>query len=134
MKITSLRIVAVALALTAAAVAQAEPLPTSTDEARAHAAPARAADHAALARQYQQDAERYRLEARYHRRMAADTILVPSDLQDAAASAEAEKMQAHCEAIVRNAERAAADAEWSARYHGELARAAEAAPIRADHP
>ena len=121
---------AVALALVAHAASQdltKDPIPTSTDEARKLAGklPQTAEDHAAMAKSYEQKAADSRKEAALHREMAAAYSKSHPDIKGGVRNAEAVKMEKHCMAIVKDAEKLAADMEWSARYHHERAKELE---------
>jgi hypothetical protein len=116
----------VVLALAADAAAK-DPIPTTSDEARKLAAmlPQTAEDHAAMARSYEQKAADWRKEAALHREMAAAYAKSHPDFKGGIRNSEAVKMEKHCMAIVKDAEKLASDAEWSARYHNERAKESE---------
>lgn len=116
-----------ALALLAGSAANAQATKqqaaTSSDEARALAKlPRTVEDHTAMAKEYQEKAEQYRKEAQYHREMAAAYKASHPDMKGGVRNADAVKMEKHCMTIVKDAEKLAADAEWSAKYHAERAK------------
>jgi hypothetical protein len=103
--------------------AAAQTTPRSTDEARMAASlPGSADDHLAMAQSYEQKAQEWRKEAAFHRDMAAAYKTSHPDSKGGVPNAEAVKMEKHCMAIVHDAEKLAAEAEWSARYHRERAK------------
>jgi hypothetical protein len=119
---------AVALALAAyAAPNPTTPTPTTTDEARRLYAmlPHTVEDHAAMARSYEEKVAAWRKEAELHREMAAAYSKSHPDFKGGVRNTEAVKMEKHCMAIVKDAEKLAADGEWSARYHRERAKELE---------
>ncbi len=121
---------AAALAVTLALAADAapkDPIPTSTDEARKLAGmlPQTAEDHAAMARSYEQKAADWRKEAALHREMASAYSKSHPDVKGGVRNPEAVKMEKHCMTIVKDAEKLADDADWSARYHHERAKELE---------
>jgi len=115
-----LAVLAVApLSLAAAQSTQA----TTTDQARrAVTLPGSAVDHLAMAQSYEQKAAGWNEEAALHRDMAAAYKASHPDPKGGARNADAVKMEKHCMDIVRDAEKLAGDASWSARYHRERAR------------
>ena len=120
------RSIAMALAVTLALAADAapkDPIPTTSDEARKLAGilPQTAEEHAAMAKSYEEKAAEWRKEAALHREMAAAYSKSHPDLKAGARNPEAAKMEKHCMTIVKDAEKLAADADWSARYHRERA-------------
>jgi hypothetical protein len=117
---------AVVLAL-AADAAPKDPIPTSTDEARklARMLPQTAEDHTAMATSYEQKAADWRKEAAMHREMAAAYGKSHPDIKGGVRNPEAVKMEKHCMTIVKDAEKLAADADWSARFHHERAKELE---------
>jgi hypothetical protein len=75
--------------------------------------PRTAEEHAAMAKSYEEKAALWRGEAAHHREMAeAYKKYSKSRINPAVA-----KMEKHCMTIVKDAEKLAADAEESARYH-----------------
>ena len=117
--------IAAALALTAAAVDPKDSIPTTTDEARKLALPKTAEDHAAMAKSYEEKAGAWRQEAAYHREMAVAYKNFHPTIKGEMSKPDVVKMEKHCMAIVKDAEKLAADAEWSAKYHHERAKEME---------
>lgn len=116
-------LLALALAIPiSSAVAQTSPPPA----AGARMLPVTAEDHTAMARSYEQKTADWRKEAAFHREMAAAYKASHPDPKGGARNAEAVKMEKHCMAIVKDAEKLASDAEWSARYHHERAKELQA--------
>jgi hypothetical protein len=111
-------VLTVASALAAGAANEVR-TPTTTDEARklTFKLPQTAEAHAALARSYEEKAAAWRTEAELHREMAAAYKASHPDLKAGIRNPEAVRMEKHCMAIVEDAEKLAADAKWSARYH-----------------
>src|SRR3990172_8969939 len=114
------------LALAADAAPKA-PIPTTSDEARKLAAmlPQTAEDHAAMATSYEEKAAAWRKEAALHSEMATAYSKSHPDFKGGVRNPEAVKMEKHCKTIVKDAEKLAGDAEWSARYHRERAKELE---------
>ena len=79
--------------------------------------PQTAEDHFAMAKSYEEKATAWRNEAAHHREMAAAYKKANPDLKGGVRHSEAVKMEKHCMAIVKDAEKLAADAEESAKYH-----------------
>ena len=116
MRIQSL-VLAVAISMPLSS-ALAQTTPKSTDEARAAVKlPGTAEEHAAMANEYAQKAGEWRKEAELHRDMAAAYAASHPDQKGGVRNAEAVKMEKHCMAIVKDAEKLATDAEWSEKYH-----------------
>lgn len=120
-RIAAAFVAAAALGVFADASAQT---PTTSDQARALAGklPETPAEHSAMAAEYERKATEWRKEAEFHRQMAAAYNASHPDSKGGLRHAEAAKMEKHCMAIVKDAEKLASDAEWSARYHHERAR------------
>ena len=116
-------LLALALAVpTSSAFAQSSPSPA----AAAGMLPTTAEGHAAMASSYEQKAAEWRKEAAFHREMAAAYKASHPDPKGGARNAEAVKMEKHCMAIVKDAEKLATDATWSAKYHHERAKELQA--------
>jgi hypothetical protein len=79
--------------------------------------PQTAEDHLAMAKSYAEKATTWRNEAALHREMAAAYKKANPDLKGGIRHSEAVKMEKHCMAIVKDAEKLAADAEESAKFH-----------------
>lgn len=80
--------------------------------------PKTADEHAALAKRYEEKAAEYRKEAAYHRDMAAAyRTYLPEFRGHPLPGDEPEKMQKHCIAIMKDAEKLATEAEEAAKYH-----------------
>ena len=95
----------VAFALTAsAALAQEAKVPTT------------AAEHEALAKQYKDQAAQYKKVADEHRAMAAAYAKAHPDAKGGAKNPWNQKMQKHCEALAKDADKLAADSEKAADF------------------
>lgn len=80
--------------------------------------PESAADHLALAKSYQEKAVAYRKEAAEHKAMAESyKKSVPGPSKGTGENPWAKKMEAHCRAIEKDAEKLATDAEKAAEFH-----------------
>ena len=112
-------VLAAALSIPLSAAGQA---PTPSEAAPAAMVPTTADDHANMARDYEQKAAAWRKEATYHREMAKAYKASHPDAKGGARNSEAVKMEKHCMAIVKDAEKLAADAEWAAKYHSQRAK------------
>ena len=110
---------AAVLSLPFAVVAQAPA--AAADAAPAPKIPTTAADHTEMAKEYEAKVVEYRKEAAYHRQMAAEYKKSHPDTKSGVKNPWAEKMEKHCMAIVKDAEKLAADAEWAAKYHHQRA-------------
>lgn len=84
------------------------------DEAKV---PATAAEHDALAKQYKDQAAQYKKVADEHRAMAAAYAKSHPDAKGNVKNPFNEKMQKHCAALAKDADKLAADAEKAADYH-----------------
>jgi hypothetical protein len=95
-----------AFALTATASFADEPkVPTTT------------AEHEALAKDYKEQAAQYKKVADEHRAMAAAYGKAHPDSKGGVKNPWNEKMQKHCTALSKDADKLAADAEKAADYH-----------------
>ena len=90
--------------------------PSSNENGRAVKVPETADDHLALAKGYDDKATTWRNEAAYHREMAAAYKKTRGELKGVPNAWDV-KMEKHCMTIVKDAEKLAADAEESAKYH-----------------
>jgi hypothetical protein len=79
--------------------------------------PATAADHETLAKQYKAEADQYRKIAAQHEAMAAAYAKDHPDAKGGAKNPFNAKMQKHCEALKKDADKLAADADKAADYH-----------------
>lgn len=79
--------------------------------------PVSAADHMALAKQYAEKAAAYRAEAENHRKMSEAYKQSVATSPKNPSNPWAMKMQKHCMAFVKDAEKLAADAQKAADYH-----------------
>lgn len=81
--------------------------------------PKTAADHEAMAKQYEQQAAEYRKVAAEHRDMAAAARKQEEEMRGhpTPESAAAAKMAQHCGAIMKDADKLAADADSAAKFH-----------------
>ncbi|MFT3914876.1 MAG: hypothetical protein QM704_12415 [Anaeromyxobacteraceae bacterium] len=111
-------LLAAVLSLPFVASAQA---PAASEAAAAAKLPTTAADHAAMAKEYEQKAAEWRKEAALHKQMAAEYRRSHPDTKSGTKNRWAEKMEKHCMAIVKDAEKLAADADWAAKYHQQRA-------------
>ncbi len=88
-------------------------------------APETAAEHSAAAKAYQDKAASYRKEAELHKEMAAAyKKRAPAD-KTGKPNPWVAKMEKHCMAIVKDAEKLAADNEKAAEFHTMLAKEAK---------
>jgi hypothetical protein len=83
--------------------------------------PTTAADHLQMAKTADEKAAAWRKEAAVHQEMAAAYARAYPPSKSGVPNVEAVKMEKHCMAIVRDAEKAAADADWISRYHRQRA-------------
>jgi len=74
-------------------------------------------EHQTLAQKYRAEALRFRDVAAEHRAMAAAFAKSHPDAKGGARNHASEKMQQHCNALVKDAEKLATDAEKAADYH-----------------
>ena len=101
----------VAFAVTAsAALAQEAKIPTT------------AAEHEALAKQYKDQAIQYKKVADEHRAMAAAYAKAHPDAKGGAKNPWNQKMQKHCEALAKDADKLAADSEKAADFQTQRAK------------
>lgn len=107
---TRIRTILAALAFTAFAVGAAT---SHADEVKL---PETAADHEALAKQYKEEAAQYRKVVGEHQAMAAAYAKAHPDPK-AGKNPWNAKMQKHCEALAKDAEKLAVDADKAADYH-----------------
>ncbi|WP_242338223.1 MULTISPECIES: hypothetical protein [Anaeromyxobacter] len=108
-----MRLVAVMLAgLLAALISTSVGLAADpTREDRMMKLPETPADHAALAKIYDENAAEWRKEADIHRKMAAEYKKSRGDPKDVAT------MEKHCAQLAKDADKLAADAKTMADYH-----------------
>lgn len=90
--------------------------PTST-HAQDAKVPVTAEDHLALSKSYAEKAAAYRAEAEYHRKMAEAYKKSVATSPKAPPNPWVVKMEKHCQAIARDAEKLASDAQKAADYH-----------------
>jgi hypothetical protein len=83
--------------------------------------PQTAADHEAMAKQYREEAAQYRKVAQEHQEMAAAYAKVHPDTK-AGKNQWTEKMKMHCDALRKDAEKLAADADKAADFHSMRAK------------
>ena len=79
--------------------------------------PATVEEHQTLAKKYRDEAARFRDVAAEHHAMAAAFAKSHPDAKGGAKNHASEKMQQHCNALVKDAEKLATDAEKAADYH-----------------
>jgi hypothetical protein len=79
--------------------------------------PTTTAEHDALAKQYKEQATQYKKVADEHRAMAAAYAKAHPDAKGGTKNPWNAKMQKHCEALAKDADKLAADAEKAADYH-----------------
>lgn len=84
------------------------------DEAKV---PTTAAEHQALAKQYQDQAAQYKKVADDHKAMAAAYAKAHPDSKGGVKNSWNAKMQKHCQALAKDADKLASDAEKAADYH-----------------
>ena len=87
--------------------------------------PQTAADHQAMAKEYQDKAAAYKKEAAYHREMAAAYKKEAAGSPKGPANPWVKKMEKHCFAIVAAAEKMATAAEKAADFHALRAKEVE---------
>jgi hypothetical protein len=103
----------IAMSLAAGSLLVATPS-TYADEVKV---PETAADHMALAKQYADKAAAYHAEAENHRKMSEAYKKSVATSPKNPSNPWAMKMQRHCMAFVKDAEKLAADAQKAADYH-----------------
>jgi len=113
------------LARLLASLALSLSLMTATAQAEEAKVPVTAADHLAMSRSYAEKATAYRAEAAYHEGMAQAYARAHPDRKSGARNPWTVDMEKHCKAIVKDAEKLAADAEWASRFHELHARELE---------
>ena len=86
-------------------------------DAPAAKVPTTTAEHEALAKQYRDQAAQYKKVADEHRAMAAAYANAHQPTNGPTPNPSNTKMQKHCEAIAKDADKLAADAEKAADYH-----------------
>jgi len=106
----SLRLAVLALSLSAGLAATAA-------RAEEMKLPQTAAEHHAMAKSYEEKVTAWRAEAAYHREMAAAYKKAHPDKKSGAANPWAAEMEKHCMNIVRDVQKAAAEADELARFH-----------------
>jgi hypothetical protein len=79
--------------------------------------PATTAEHEALAKQYREEAAQYKKVGDEHRAMAAAYAKEHPDSKGGVKNPWNAKMQKHCEALSKDADKLAVDAEKAADYH-----------------
>lgn len=79
--------------------------------------PSTTAEHEALAKQYKDQAAQYKKTADEHRAMAAAYAKAHPDAKAGTKNPWNAKMQKHCEALAKDADKLAADAEKAADFH-----------------
>jgi hypothetical protein len=79
--------------------------------------PTTTAEHEALAKQYKDQAAAYKKVADEHRAMAAAYAKEHPDSKGGVKNPWNQKMQKHCEALAKDADKLAADSEKAADYH-----------------
>jgi uncharacterized membrane protein YccC len=91
----------------------------STGRAADVTLPKTAADHEALAKQYDEKAAQYRKDAAEHRDMAAAARKFEEEMRShpTAESKAAASMAKHCGSIMKDADKLAVDAESAAKFH-----------------
>jgi hypothetical protein len=104
----------IAMSLAAGALLVSTPTPTYAEDVKV---PETAADHTALAKQYTEKAAAYRTEAEHHRKMAEAYKASVATTPKAPPNPWAKKMEKHCMAFVKDAEKLAADAQKAADFH-----------------
>lgn len=90
--------------------------PSQEERGRVLKLPTTADDHLVLAKSYEDKATAWRQEAAYHRDMAAAYKRSHPDFKGIR-NPEAVTMEKHCSKIANDADRLAADAEDTAKYH-----------------
>jgi hypothetical protein len=91
--------------------------PSREERAAAAKLPTTVEDHLAMAQSYQDKVAEWRKEAAYHREMAAAYKKSHPDFKGGVRNPDAVTMEKHCAKIANDAEKLAADAEDTAKYH-----------------
>jgi len=113
---TQIRTILAAFALAAFA------LSATTAYADEAMVPTTAAEHEALAKQYKEQAVQYKKVADEHRAMAAAYAKAHPDAKGGAKNPWNQKMQKHCEALAKDADKLAADSEKAADFQTQRAK------------
>jgi hypothetical protein len=88
--------------------------PARAEEAKV---PVTAADHRAMAKSYADKAAAWRVEATYHRDMAAAYKKAHPDTKSGVRNPWTVEMEKHCKAIYKDADKLAGEAEWASKFH-----------------
>lgn len=91
--------------------------PTSVALAEDVKVPVTVADHTALAKQYADKAAAYKVEAESHRKMAEAYKKSVATTPKAPPNPFVMKMEKHCQALAKDADKLAADSQKAADYH-----------------
>ncbi len=91
--------------------------PVSVAAAEDVKVPVTAADHTALAKQYADKAAAYKAEAESHRKMAEAYKKSVATTPKAPPNPFVAKMERHCQALAKDADKLAADSQKAADYH-----------------
>lgn len=110
-------VTAILAGCTAVLISTGPALAGPSQEERALKLPTTAEDHIAMAKSYEDKVAEWRKEAAYHRDMAAAYKKSHPDFKGGARNAAAVTMERHCAKIANDAEKLAADAEDTAKYH-----------------
>lgn len=108
----NIRALAAALAVTTASM-----LFVSTGWAEDYKVPTTAAEHLALAQQYKEKAAAYQAEAAEHRKMAEAYKKSVATVPKSPPNPWVTKMEKHCNALAKDADKLASDAQKAADYH-----------------
>lgn len=90
---------------------------TFADDTTAAKVPTTTAEHEALAKQYRNQSTQYKKVADDHRAMAAEYANAHQPTNGPTPNPSNTKMQKHCQAIAKDADKLAADSEKAADYH-----------------
>ena len=92
-------------------------LTATTSFAEEAKVPTTAAEHEAMAKQYKEESAQFKKVADDHRAMAAAYAATHQPTNGPTPNTGTVKMKKHCEAIAKDADRLASDAEKAADYH-----------------
>jgi hypothetical protein len=108
---------AIMLAMSLATGSMLVSTPASVAAAEDVKVPVTVADHTALAKQYADKATAYKAEAESHRKMAEAYKKSVATTPKAPENPFVKKMEKHCQALAKDADKLAADAQKAAEYH-----------------
>ena len=116
---------AIVLAMSLATGSMLASAPASVAAAEDVKVPVTVADHTALAKQYAEKAAAYKAEADSHRKMAEAYKKSVATTPKAPPNPFVAKMERHCQALAKDADKLAADSQKAADYHALRAKELE---------